>query len=413
MTGRERVLAALRHREPDRVPVDCGGTRSSGIMAIAYDRLKRHLGVQGGATRVYDMVQQLALPEPWFLDRFQVDVIDLVQAYAEESSQWREWSLPDGSPALIPSWLRIEKRDGGWVCIHEDGEIIARMPADSLYFDQAVWPLLGKHLDDFGDLPDHMDRVMWSYMRDPLDNSARFPDYHTRLAESARRLSRESDRAIQFSFGGNLFEWGQFLYRSDEFFVNLMNHRKEMEKMLDRLTEIHLAAMDPILDAVAPHVDIFKVGDDLGMQTGPMLSPELYHELFYPRHKKIYRRVKDRTDLFVLLHSCGAVAEFIPDLIDAGVDALNPVQIAAAGMEPEKLKREFGRDIVFWGGGVDAQHVLPSADPERVRREARRNVDVFRPGGGYVFCATHNITADVPPENIVAMFDEVNGRAAE
>lgn len=284
------------------------------------------------------------------------------------------------------------------------------MPSTSLYFDQTVWPLFGKHMEDFSDLPVHMDRVIWAYMRDPLANSARFPGYHRKLLSRAKRLSEESDRAVQFSFGGNLFEWGQFLYRSDEFFVNLLNHREEMERMLDRLTEIHLATLDPLLEILSPYVQVIKMGDDLGMQTGPLLSPKLYREVFFPRHRKIFQRVKERSDMFVLLHSCGGIAQFIPDLIEAGVDALNPVQTAAAGMDPARLKREFGRDIVFWGGGIDAQHVLPSAGPAEVRGEVRKNIDVLRKGGGFVFCPTHNITADVPPENIEAMFGEAARR---
>jgi uroporphyrinogen decarboxylase len=150
------------------------------------------------------------------------------------------------------------------------------------------------------------------------------------------------------------------------------------------------------------------MGDDLGMQTGPMISPQMYRELFFPRHRKLYQRIKEKSDMKVFLHSCGEISEFIPDLIEAGVDIINPVQTNTAGMEPARLKREFGRDIVFWGGGVDTQHVLPNGSPEEVRREVRRNAEIFMKDGGFVFSQVHNILAGVPAENIVSMYDAVN-----
>jgi uroporphyrinogen decarboxylase len=408
MTSRERVLAALEHREPDSVPVDCGAMRSTGIMGIAYNRLKRHLGVGGGETKIYDSVQQLAIPEQWYLDRFHIDAVDLARTFAGEPADWRDWVLPDGSAAKMPTWLDFEKRSDAWVCLGNGGEVIAEMPDTSLYFDQSVWPLHGTHKDDFSNLPDSMNRVMWGYMTGPLWKNAGQPDFYTQLRQKAKKLYEETDYAIMIGFGGNLFEWGQFLYRADEFLMNLVSHRQEMERMLDRLTELHLHKLMPVLEAVSGYVQVIQMGDDLGMQTGPMISPAMYREIFFPRHRKIYRAVKDNSDLHVFLHSCGEIAEFIPDLIEAGVDIINPVQTNTAGMEPERLKREFGRDLVFWGGGVDTQHVLPKGTPEEVRREVRRNAEVLMKNGGFVFSQVHNILAGVPPENIVAMYDEIH-----
>ena len=408
MTGRERVLAVLEHRESDKIPVDCGAMRSTGIMGIAYNRLKRHLGIEGGETKIYDSVQQLAIPEQWYLDRFQVDVVDLARAFADDPADWRDWTLPDGSPAKMPAWLKFEQRKGGWVCVDEKGEVIAEMPETSYYFDQSIWPLHGVRKDDFGDLPDHMRKVMWSYMTGPLWKNSEKPDFYRQLRERARKLYEETDCAIMVGFGGNLFEWGQFLYRADDFLMNLVSHREEMERMLDRLTELHLQRLEPVLEAVSGYVQIIQMGDDLGMQTGPMISPAMYREIFFPRHLKLYKTVKEKSDLYVFLHSCGEISEFIPDLIEAGVDIINPVQTNTAGMEPERLKREFGRDLVFWGGGVDTQHVLPNGKPREVRREVRRNSEILMKDGGFVFAQVHNILAGVPPENIVAMYEEVN-----
>jgi uroporphyrinogen decarboxylase len=408
MTKRQRVLTALDHKDPDKIPVDCGAMRSTGIMGIAYNQLKKHLGIKEGETKIYDSVQQLAVPEQWYLDRFQIDVIDLARSFSDDSSDWKNWTLPDGSRAKLPAWLRFEKHGKSWVCLNNEDEVIAEMPEYSYYFDQSIWPLFGSHKDNFDDLPYHMNRVMWSYMTDPLWKNSSKPGFYQLLREKAKRLHEETDFAIMFGFGGNLFEWGQFIYRTDEFLANLISHRGEMEKMLDRLTEIHLQNLEPILEVVSPYVHIIQMGDDLGMQTGPMISPRLYREVFFPRHKKIYQMVKQKTDMYVFLHTCGEMSEFIPDLIEAGVDIINPVQTTTPGMEPEKLKGEFGKDVVFWGGGVDTQHTLPDGSPERVRIEVRKNTEIFMKDGGFVFAQIHNILAGVPPENIIAMYEEVN-----
>jgi len=408
MTSRQRVLVALNHKEPDKVPVDCGAMRSTGIMGVAYNRLKSHLGIEGGETKMYDTVQQLAVPEQWYLNRFQIDVVDLARTFADNPADWKDWALPDGSSAKLAAWLPIEKRGNTWVCVNKEGEMIAKMPESSYYFDQTLWPLYNVHKDNFDDLQVYMNKVMWSYMTGPLWKNAGDSNFYSMLREKAKKLYEETEYAIMIGFGGNLFEWGQFLYRTDEFLVNLISHRAEMEKMLDKLTEIHLQNLEPVLDAVSPYVQIIQMGDDLGMQSGPMISPKLYREMFFPRHKRIYQLIKEKTDMYVFLHSCGAIAEFIPDLIKAGVDIINPVQITAGGMEPEKLKKEYGKDIVFWGGGVDTQWVLPHKNPQKVREEVRKNTDIFMKGGGYVFNQVHNILAEVPPENIIAMYEEVN-----
>ncbi|MEI6157203.1 MAG: uroporphyrinogen decarboxylase family protein, partial [Atribacterota bacterium] len=399
---------ALHHQEADKIPVDCGGMRSTSLLGVTYNRLKKYAGISGGETKIYDMVQQLCIPEPWYLDRFQIDVIDLSRAFTEDPKEWTAWTLPDSSPALIPSWLTIEKRGTTWVCLDEEKEVIAEMPEGSFFFDQTIWPLLGIHQDTFDDLPVLFKKVMWSAMADPLWKNAGRPDFYGLLRENAKKLSQSTDRAIMASFGGNLFEWGTFLYRNDEFMMNLLTERREMEKMLDALTELHLAKLDPFLEAVGPYVQVVEMGDDLGMQTGPMISPELYRDVFFPRHQKIYRRVKEKTGLPVFLHSCGAIYEFLPDLIEAGVDIINPVQTTARGMDPVRLKKEFGKDLVFWGGGIDTQHILPESSPEKIRDEVKRNVEIFMKDGGFVFCQIHNMLNTVPPENIIAMYEAVN-----
>jgi uroporphyrinogen decarboxylase len=377
-------------------------------MGIAYNNLKKHLTVGDGETKIYDVPQQLCIPEPWYLDRFQVDAVDLARNFAGDPEDWIDWQLPDGSPAKLPGWLDIKKKGDSWIVANSEGEFCSEMPPSSYYFDQKMWPLLGVHKENFDDLGKDMGRTMWAYLSDPLWKNGGRPDFYDFLREKAKHLYEETEYAIMIGFGANLFEWGQFLYRTDEFLVNIMAYRDEMENMLDKLTEIHMQNLEPVLEAVSPYVQVIQMGDDLGMQSGPMLSPELYHEMFFPRHKKIFRMVKEKTDMAVFLHSCGAIADFLPDLIEGGVDIINPVQITAEGMEPSKLKREYGKDLVFWGGGVDTQRTLPLGTPADVREEVKRNTEILMKNGGFIFTQVHNIQAGVSPENIIAMYDEVN-----
>ncbi|MCF7837239.1 MAG: methyltransferase, partial [Candidatus Marinimicrobia bacterium] len=207
-------------------------------------------------------------------------------------------------------------------------------------------------------------------------------------------------------FGGNLLEMGTFMYRNDEFFMLLAGDPAAAHDFLEHTTETHLRNLETYLGAVGDLIDVIVFGDDLGGQNGPLISPAMYREFFRPRHARLFQRAHELApDVRVMLHCCGGVRELLPDLIAAGLDAINPVQITCAGMEAADLKREFGRDLTFWGGGCDTRDVLPHGTPAQVREHVRRQVDILAPGGGFVFQQVHNIMADVPPENIVAMFD--------
>jgi len=406
MNSRERVLAAIDHKEPDRVPIDQGSNRSSGIMAIAYNRLKAFLGVAGGGTFVYDMVQQLAEPEPWYLDRFHVDAVDLGRAFTSPA-RLQPWVLPDGSPALAPHWFQAERQpDGGLLYRSPAGRVIARMPQGSLYLDQAYWPLLGPDgLESTEPLAEAMAQVMWGAVgAAPFDEpltDARLDE----IAAAAKRLYETTDYCLTLPVGCNLFEWCQWLFGMENLYVYLATEKQKLARFLDRLTELHLETLQRLLPRVRGYVQVLVVGDDLGMQMGPKISPAMYRELFLPRHQRIYRFAREASGAHILLHSCGAIYELIPSLIEAGVEILNPVQTSTRHMEPERLKREFGRDITFWGGGCDTQQVLAYGTPAQVRDDVRRRLDIFMPGGGFIWNQIHNIMANVPPENIVAMLD--------
>ncbi|MEK7996426.1 MAG: uroporphyrinogen decarboxylase family protein, partial [Planctomycetota bacterium] len=292
-------------------------------------------------------------------------------------------------------------QEGRWVIRSQSGRILAHMPDGALYFEQTYFPFLeGDDLDAIGDV---LGESMWTAIASPPG-----PIDATSLADGARRLRAKTDRAIIGLFGGNLFEVGQFLYRNDQFMMLLAAEPQRAHRFLDKLIEIHLANLERFLTAVGEYIDIILFGDDLGMQTGPMMSPRMYRELFKPRHRLLWNRAKELADVKVMLHCCGGVRELMPDLIEAGLDAINPVQISCAGMDAGELKAEFGKDVTFWGGGCDTQDVLPNGTPEQVAQHVRQQVRILRPGGGFVFQQVHNVLANVPSENIVAMFDAVN-----
>ena len=407
MTSRERVLAALDHREADRVPIDFSGHRSSGIMAIAYARLRDFLGLPKKPIRVYDPVQQLAIVDEDVLERFRVDTIELGRASALEDSHWREWVLPDGTPCLMPAWALPERADGEWVMRSKSGRVIARMPESVIYFEQAHYPFAEN--DDLAGISEAFAESMWTAVASPPGPLAAGADGMKLLSDGARRLRAQTERAIIGLFGGNLLEMGQFLYRNDNFFLLLAGDPERAHRFLDKVVEIHLANLERFLGAIGSSIDIVLFGDDLGMQRGPQISPKMYREFFQPRETLMWQRAKALAPhVKVMLHCCGGVRELLPGLIEAGLDAINPVQITCAGMDPAGLKRDFGGKLTFWGGGCDTRECLSKGTTQQVREHVRRLLDIWRPGGGYVFQQVHNIMADVPPANIAAMFDAVN-----
>ena len=405
MTSRERVVAALNHREPGRVPIDLSGHRSSGIAAMAYGRLRDFLGLPKRPIRVYDPVQQLAIVDEDLLDRFRVDTIELGRAFAHEDKYWADWVLPDGAPCLMPAWALPDRLNGEWVLrAKPSGRVIARMPEGVWYFEQAHFPFLDH--EDLDRVEAELTECMWSAVASPPGPITAGPGGGALLTEGARRLRQQTDRAILGLFGGNLLELGQWFYRNDNFFMLLAGEPARAHRFLDRVMEIHLRNLDRFLQAAADFIDVIVFGDDLGMQSGPQVSPAMYREFFKPRHRLLWQRVKKlKPHLKIMLHCCGGVRELLPDLIDAGLEAINPVQITCRGMEARGLKADFGERLTFWGGGCDTRHVLAHGAPAQVRDHVLRQIETWRPGGGFVFQQVHNILADVPPANIVAMYD--------
>ena len=410
MTSRERVLAALNHTEPDRVPVDLGGHRSSGIAAIAYHHLRNFLKLPEKPVRVYDMVQQLAIVDEDVLDLFGVDVLEMGRGFLLEDSDWKPWILPDGTPCEIPYYIQLEKRGEDWYVLDKDGTDMGVLKKGSLYFEQVFYPLMDRGIayDHFEDLEEMLGRQMWSAVVHPGAHLDMDEKGLKELASRAKVFRESTDRAIVGLFGGNMFEIPQMLYRMDHYLLATGLYPDKVAELSEKLAAIHLKNLEKWLGAVGPYIDVVLFGDDLGGQQGPLISPDAYREFYKPYHRLLWNRAKELAQVKVQLHCCGGIYELLDDLIDAGLDAVNPVQISCRGMDPTRLKEEFGDRITFWGGGCDTQRILPQASPEEISRHVQEMTSIFSPGGGFVFQQVHNILANVPPENVVAMLEFIN-----
>jgi uroporphyrinogen decarboxylase len=265
------------------------------------------------------------------------------------------------------------------------------MPDDNPnYFDISHSPLAGMTLDQIRDYPFPKG-----------DDPSRFAG----LRERALKIKEETPYAVVSGISGVVYEICWYMRGFENLMIDMIEQPEVVETIIKRTLDFWLGWFRLFLDEVGDVVDVIMIGDDLAAQNGPVFSPRIYRSLVKPRHKRLVQYIKFRTNAKILYHSCGSIREYIPDLLDNGVDILNPVQISARDMSPAGLKADFGERVVFWGGGIDSQHILPSASPEEVKAEVKKNIAAFMPGGGYVFNNVHNIQADVPPENVLALFD--------
>ena len=409
MNSRERVIAAVNHQQPDQVPIDFGGHRSSGIMAIAYKKLKEYLGIETGDIYVYDFIQQLAVIEPEVLQCLPSDVIDWGRGFCLRPDDWQDWVLPDGTPCKIPAYIDVVRKGNDWLAYHPDGTLIAIQKEGCLYFEQTVRPLAGKDVPPLDQLSYELQKVMWVYLAVPpgrvnYSNEAQLQQ----ITDGLKALRLSTDRAIIAVFGGNLNEFGQMLYGVGEFLMMLAAEPQKVHRLFDGLLEIYLKNLEIFLSHFGPYIDIIMFADDIGMQTGPQFSPKMYREFFHDRYKQMWTKVKKLADVKIMLHCCGGIFPLLPGLIEAGLDIVQPVQITCKDMEPEKLKQEYGKEMCFWGGGCDTRWTLPHGTPQQVAEQVSELVKIWSPGGGFVFQQVHNVMADVPPENVVAMLEAVN-----
>jgi len=373
MTSRQRVRAALDHREPDRVPFDLGSTRVTGITVGAYRGLREALGLPPAEIAVADRKQGLAQVEESVLDRLGADVRGIMP-----------------SP---PSTYRLSiEEDGDYLRYFDEWGIAWRTPKErGLYYDMSYNPLAGlesaSRLDSF-----------------PWPNPADAQRYATLRAEAERAAA--SGAAVILGGGcSGILEETAWLMGFQDFYLGLAAQPDLVFAVVDRVLEFKMAYWQRALAEIGDLVDVVMEADDLGFQEGLMMSPATYRRYLKPRHARLFAHIKRQAPVRVFIHSCGAVRPLLPDLIEVGIDILNPVQVNAAGMDTAALKREFGDALTFWGGGVDTQQVLPRGTPQQVRDEVKRRIEDLAPGGGFVFASVHNIQPDVPPQNLVAMWE--------
>lgn len=377
MNSRQRVLQALNHIEPDRIPIDFAGTGVSTICYQAYDDLRDYLGLEpksfdpdnlGGATWA-----GVIAPHQDVYDRLHSDV------------QMVGMGDPD-------SWkLHIKYGETFDSYIDEWGTGVHR-PKGGHYFDYRDFPIKEGTLSALN---------AWKNWPDSLD-PGRWRGFRQRCLET-----RETGRAITaFSvFGGGIFEQPARVMPMEEYLMGIISDPKFADSILGVMYDIYSAATVKMLQEVGDVLDVWVYWDDLSGQRGPMVSPEWYKRHLMPLHRKLFDIVKAMSSAKIFFHCCGSARPWIPYLIDVGVDILNPVQISAIGMNPTELKRDFGEDIVFWGGACNPQGSLAFGSPDQVAEEVKRNIDAFAPGGGFIFANVHNIQNLVPPENIAVMFD--------
>ncbi len=402
MNSRDRVLAALRHQEADRVPIDLGGTVVTNISLPAYGQLKRHLGLSESKARIFHTWSQVPEIEPEIAARLHSDTVTLPRyrsSFGIPNAEFKPWTFVDGVDYLVPvdfNPVRNEKGDWEW---YEEGLKLAEAPGSGSHgFMLRHNPL------HTATSPQEIDRWFDTY-RGNFTGRFYVPDEELAWArEFAQRLRETTDKAIVSDYIFTVTNYAEGLVGWDTFYMHLMTEPDLIRHLLERLVHEEITAVKRYLAAVGEYIDVILAADDLGHQRGPLMQLDLFREFILPGHKAFCQAVHENSQAAVLFHTDGTVIDFLPELIDAGVNCLNPVQTDAARMDPLELKRRFGQDLTFWGGGAD-HHLLSAGTPAQVREDVRRRMKIFAPGGGYVFTSIHNILGDVPPENILAAYD--------
>ncbi len=412
MTPRERLLTTLNHQTPDRVCVDFGATAVTGISVVTVAKLRKALFHDDSPVKVIEPYQMLGEVDEPLQDALGVDVLGVVgpkTLFGFENRDFKPFTLFDGTEVLVPANFQVTRDDrGGWLIYPEGDTTVApsgRMPKDGFYFDA---------IRRQGPIDD--DKL------DPADNLEEFgPLSDADVAHYAAQAQAAAGRGkgAILSVPGTAFGdialvpamWkknAKGIRDVEEWYVSTVARRDYVYQVFQRQCEIALGNLEKLANALGDNVQAaFITGTDFGTQNGLFISRNTYRDLYQPFHKAVNDYIHRHTSWKTFIHSCGAVMEMIPDFIDSGFDILNPVQCSAAGMDPEKLKREFGDDVVFWGGGVDTQKTLPFGTPDDVYQEVRRRIEIFNQSGGFVFNTIHNVQANTPVENFLALIDAV------
>ena len=376
LDSRSRLRLALEHREADRVPRDLGGTRYTGIHVGLYPAFRAALGLPPVEPVVTDVIQQLARIDDDVLERVGADVRDV-------------------EPRLPSTWRRVIEDDGDHRSFRDEWGVVWSMPRDrGLYYDTTRAPLAGVISEA------DVRSFRWP---DPAD-----PARYDGMGQAARQVVGEERRAVFVgSICAGITEVYFRLRGYEDGYVDLARDPVMARRIMERILEVKLGYWERALTAVGDAVDIVGEADDLGGQKNLLFSPTTYRTVVKPLHAELFSYLRANTNAKVFLHSCGAIRPLIPDLIEIGVEVLDPIQVSAEGMETGGLKRDFGRDLVFWGGAADSQHILDRATPVEVAADARRHIADLAPGGGFVYASIHNVQPNVPPANVVALWTAI------
>ncbi len=413
MNSRQRVEAALNHRQPDRIPLDLGATTVTGMQVGCVYKLRQALKLDppGTPVKVTEPYQMLGEIAPDLLDALGVDVIPLGRPstmFGFKNEDWKPWTTFDGTPVLVPGKFNTDPEPNGDILMYPAGDKTVspsgRMPKGGFYFDST------KRQDPIDDAHLNVEDNLEEY--GPVTNA----DLQYFAAE-AERLHKESNRAIVANFGGMAFgdialvpaPWLKHpkgIRDVEEWYVSTVTRFDYVYKIFERQCEIALKNLAKFYDAVGDRITVaFMTGTDFGTQNGPFIGPKAYRSLYQPFHRRLNDWIHQHTPWKTFIHSCGSIIALMPDMVDAGFDIFNPVQCSAAGMNAEVLKEKFGDKITFWGGGIDTQRTLPFGTPGEIRSEVRRRMEIFGRGGGFVFTTVHNVQSGVPTENLLALYE--------
>jgi hypothetical protein len=381
MTGKERVLAALNHRQPDRLPVDFGSTGVTGMHATCVAALRRHFGLENRPVKIHEPYQMLGLLEDDLQSALGLDVEGVFPRktmFGFSNHDWKPWRMPDGLEVLVSEDFRVTVDAAGNTFVYPEGDTTvapsARMPRDGYFFDAIMRQ---PPIDEDRLNPD-----------DNLEEFAPIADDEVEYFRQEVERAAATGRAVMANFGGN--------------------RREYIHRIFDRQCEIAIGNLARIHAAVGGAVDaVFICGTDFGSQTSSFCSAKTFRELYFPYYRRLLDWIHRNSQWRCFKHSCGSVARFLPSFIEAGFDILNPVQCSAVGMDAAGLKAKYGDRLTFWGGGVDTQRTLPFGSPEEVRKQVLERCQIFAAGGGFVFNTIHNLQAGTPVANVIAMFDAV------
>lgn len=416
MTSRERVRLAINHKQPDRVPIDLGSTVVTGISASTYSKLRQELGLKHQSVKVIECYQMLGEVETEVRELLGIDTLPILRPnsrFGFKNDNWKPWRMFDGTDVLVPGAFNTVEDENGDILMYPGGDTTAepsaRMPKDGFYFDSIIRQ---QEIDE-----DNLDPKEWmdGFLSVISDEELKFIQEQTDLNYA------NTDYSLVFWYGsGGIGDIGSVpapwidkpkgIRDISMWYTAPLLYPDYVKGIFELQTNLVIQNLKLLKEALGDKIDVFGVsGTDFGAQNGPFISPEIYREFFKPFHIQMNNWIHENTNWKVMYHSCGSIIAFLDDFIEAGVDIINPVQCSAAGMDPQTLKDKWGDKLVFWGGAVDTQQVLPFGTVNDVQEQTKERVKIFGKDGGFVAAAIHNIQQSVPPENVAAFFETLRG----